>query len=68
MRAPPTEVVAVVVPAHNEQDTIVACLTGIRAAAAHPQLAAVRTEVVVVLDACDDLTAQRAAETLLVSG
>ncbi|MFD8567938.1 glycosyltransferase [Streptomyces sp. NPDC059639] len=51
--------VAVVVPAHNEEDRIVECLRSIRAAA--PQVAPLLVETVVVADACTDATAALAA-------
>jgi cellulose synthase/poly-beta-1,6-N-acetylglucosamine synthase-like glycosyltransferase len=60
----PTEVVAVVVPAHNEQDHIGACVHAIRRAAAHPELSGVAVHLVVVLDDCQDATALRAEEAL----
>ncbi len=63
MTTAPTDIVAVV-PAHNEQDGIAVCLAGLLTAAAHCQLAGVRVKLVVVLDACDDLTRRRAAEAL----
>lgn len=46
--------VGVVVPAHNEQDLLPACLASLRRAAAHPALQHVAVHVVTVLDACSD--------------
>jgi glycosyltransferase involved in cell wall biosynthesis len=60
--APRTGAVVVVVPAHNEEDLIGACLDGIGRAAEHPDLAGVAVHLVVVLDDCRDATAARAAE------
>ncbi|WP_089114195.1 glycosyltransferase family 2 protein [Streptomyces sp. SS07] len=51
--------VAVVVPAHNEAEHIVACVRSIRAAADH--VAPVPVHTVVVADACTDTTAHLAA-------
>jgi glycosyltransferase involved in cell wall biosynthesis len=47
----------VVVPAHNEEDLLPACLTAVRAALAQAGLTA---HLVVVADACQDQTAARA--------
>jgi glycosyltransferase involved in cell wall biosynthesis len=65
---PATGAVAVVVPAHNEQDLIAACLAGIARSAAHPALSGVRVHLVVVLDDCRDATAERVAEARARSG
>jgi glycosyltransferase involved in cell wall biosynthesis len=51
--------VAVVVPAHDEQDLLPACLAALTAAAA--RIAPVPVEVIVVADACTDGTAGLAA-------
>lgn len=51
--------VAVVVPAHNEAERIVACVRSIRAAA--DQVAPLPVRTVVVADACTDTTAHLAA-------
>jgi len=53
----------VVVPAHEEQESIGACLRSIALAAGHPHLAHVAVHVVVVLDDCTDDTADRAGVT-----
>jgi hypothetical protein len=63
-------VIGVVVPAHNEGQTIAETLACLAAAAAHAALVAEPVEIMVVLDACDDATgaiAQRSgARTLAV--
>lgn len=50
--------IGVVIPAHNEEHHISACLTSVLSAAAHPALAGQRVCVVVVLDDCADQTGQ----------
>jgi glycosyltransferase involved in cell wall biosynthesis len=64
--------IGVVVPAHNEEASIAACLAAIRLASRHPALAGEPVEVVVVLDACEDATGAIAegsgVETLAVHG
>ena len=47
-------VVGVVVPAHDEQDLLPACLASLRRAARHPALRDVEVHLVPVLDACSD--------------
>ncbi len=64
----PVRVVAVVVPAHDEQDLIGACVTGIRRAVAHPALSGIRVRLVLVLDDCRDATGLRAAVALGAPG
>lgn len=51
-----TGVISVIIPAHNEQAYIGACLTSLMTAAAHPSLGGERVLVVVVLDECTDGT------------
>jgi len=46
----------IVIPAHNEQDYIGACLSAIHAAARSPRLKGEAVEVMVVLDCCTDDT------------
>ena len=46
----------VVIPAHNEEQTIVATLTSVMSACAHPGLNGEEVCVVVVLDSCTDST------------
>jgi len=55
---PPPTAVGIVVPAHDEAPSIGLCLRAIRRAARHPALAGIRVDVVVVLDACSDDTAE----------
>ncbi|MFJ2464840.1 glycosyltransferase [Pseudomonas sp. NPDC087615] len=50
--------IGVVIPAHNEEHHIAACLTSVLSAAAHPALAGQRVCIVVVLDDCTDQTEQ----------
>lgn len=52
--------VGVVIPAHNEEDLLPACLAALGRAAA--QLRQVPVHLVVVADGCDDATAKRAGE------
>jgi glycosyltransferase involved in cell wall biosynthesis len=52
------ESVTVVVPAHDEEELLPACLAALRRAAR--QLARIQTHVLVVADACGDATAGRA--------
>lgn len=52
--------IAVIVPAHNEEAHIKHCLASIIKAAGHPGLAGEPVKVIVVLDACDDRTGARA--------
>lgn len=49
--------VAVVVPAHNEEELLHYALRSVRVAAAHPGLRGVRVLAVVAADACSDATA-----------
>ncbi len=50
----------VVIPAHNEEDVICHCLDHVLRAASHPSLLGESVEVVLVADACTDLTLDRA--------
>ena len=58
---PAPEEIGVVVPAHDEERRIGACLASLRVAARHPALEGRRLRVVVVLDACSDRTGDRVA-------
>ena len=51
--------IAIVVPAHNEESCIEACLQSLLSAASHPDLDGEDVQITVVLDACTDTTAQR---------
>ncbi|MDM0073803.1 glycosyltransferase family A protein [Variovorax sp. J2P1-59] len=51
----------IVIPAHNEQDTIAECVGAARRAALHPHLAGEAAEIVVVTDGCTDATGVLAA-------
>jgi glycosyltransferase involved in cell wall biosynthesis len=55
-----TGTVAVVVPAHDEEELLPACLASVRAAFAHPAVRPYRRVLVVVADDCRDRTAQLA--------
>lgn len=46
--------IGVVIPAHNEEHYLEACLQSVLAAAAHPLLGAEGVEIVLVLDSCSD--------------
>lgn len=48
--------IAIIVPAHNAQETIDACLESLVRAARHPALAEDDVQITVVLDRCDDRT------------
>lgn len=54
--------IGVCIPAHNEAQSIVACLASVCAAASHPHLAGRKVEIVVVHDSCTDETAQLSAQ------
>ena len=51
---PPIRAVGIVVPAHDEQQLLPACLASLRVAARHPALRRVQVHVIPVLDACSD--------------
>ncbi len=53
---PGGSLIAVIVPAHNEEDQICSCLAALRAASSCPRLLSEQTILVVVLDACTDNT------------
>jgi glycosyltransferase involved in cell wall biosynthesis len=48
--------IGIIVPAHDEEDEIEACLQSLITASRHPDLAHEAVEIVVVLDACRDRT------------
>lgn len=50
--------IGIVVPAHNEQAHLNACLTSLSKAAVHPGLQGEDVRLVVVLDACADLSSE----------
>jgi glycosyltransferase involved in cell wall biosynthesis len=50
--------IGVVIPAHNEEELLAACLVAATAAARHPALGGETVRVLVVLDACTDGSAQ----------
>jgi hypothetical protein len=56
----PVEEIGVVVPAHEEEARIAACLSSLAVAARHPLVASHRVRIVVVLDHCTDGTGERA--------
>lgn len=53
--------IAIVVPAHNEEEEIGGCLDSLLRAARHPALAGEVVRIIVVLDHCTDQTAERIA-------
>lgn len=53
---------AIIVPAHNEEERIATCLRSLMKAARHPYLAGEPVMIVVALDACDDRTGAIARE------
>ncbi len=50
----PVRAIGIVVPAHDEQQLLPACLASLRVAARHPALRDVAVHLVPVLDACSD--------------
>lgn len=54
--------IGVVVPAHNEEALLAACIQAIRQAAAHPGLNGEAVQIVLVLDSCDDGSAAIGAD------
>ncbi|WP_110642872.1 glycosyltransferase family A protein [Salinicola sp. CPA57] len=46
--------IGIVVPAHDEEETLDACIASLRLAACHPQLDGEAVRIVIVLDACTD--------------
>lgn len=53
----------IVIPAHNEQDTIASCVEAARRAGTHPALVGEAVETIVVLDGCTDATGLIAARS-----
>ena len=64
--------IGIIVPAHNEETHIAACLASLNAAALHADLAAEPVLTIVVLDACSDATGvlaqQMGAKSIDVQG
>jgi glycosyltransferase involved in cell wall biosynthesis len=56
--------IGVVVPAHDEEALLPACLASLRRAAEHPALAGIQVRLAVVLDRCSDRSGELAAERL----
>ncbi|MFF3695696.1 glycosyltransferase [Streptomyces sp. NPDC002221] len=54
--------VAVIIPAHNEERLLPACLAAVRTAAGHPEVAGSRVVVVVAADSCTDATSEVARQ------
>ena len=52
--------IGIIVPAHDEEERIGACVQSLTQAAAHYRLAGEQVEILVVLDACTDRTGQLA--------
>ena len=50
--------IAVIVPANDEEALVGRCLEALKVAAGHPEMAGEPVEILVVLDACRDRTAQ----------
>ncbi|WP_110603251.1 glycosyltransferase [Salinicola lusitanus] len=46
--------IGIVVPAHDEEETLGACIASLQVAAAHPALQSEPVRIVIVLDACRD--------------
>lgn len=53
--------IGILVPAHNEEQALAACLDALLRAAGHPQLEGEAVQIVLVLDACSDASASIAA-------
>lgn len=51
------DAIGVVIPAHNEQELLAACLQAVEIAALAPRRRGIRVDIVVALDACDDASA-----------
>lgn len=66
MTGGPITVVGVVVPAHDEQQLLPACLASVRVAARHPALRHVQVRLVPVLDTCSDDSGELAPGALEV--
>lgn len=58
-QVPGVELLAVVVPAHNEEATIERCLRSVTRALDHPQVREIPALVITVLDDCSDRTGDR---------
>ena len=58
--------VGIVVPAHDEQQLLPACLASLQVAARHPALRDVAVHLVPVLDACSDDSGELAPGSLEV--
>ena len=54
--------IGVVIPAHNEEQLLAACLASVRCAAMHPSLQGEMVHTLVVLDDCTDASAQIVAD------
>lgn len=52
--------IGIIVPAHDEEERIEDCVESLVKAATHPNLAGESVEIIVVLDACTDITGQLA--------
>ncbi len=65
---PTAALLAVVVPAHNEELTIARCLRSIYRALDHPEVRAIPALVVTVLDDCADTTGDRAVREVRPPG
>jgi glycosyltransferase involved in cell wall biosynthesis len=46
--------IAIIVPVHNEEKTLAACLDALLLAASHPQIVCTDVQIIVVLDSCSD--------------
>lgn len=53
--------IGVIVPVHNEEDLLTDCLRSVKVAAAHQDLLGEAVSIVVVLDSCEDRSAQIAS-------
>jgi glycosyltransferase involved in cell wall biosynthesis len=50
--------IAVIIPAHDEEDLVAACVASVQCCAASPELLGEVVRIIVVLDACTDSTAE----------
>lgn len=66
--APPIGAVGIVVPVHDEQHLLPACLAALRRAAGHPAVRHLPLHLVTVLDDCSDDSGALAADALEVNG
>ncbi len=55
--------IAVIVPVHNEEQTLARCLEALRIAAEYPLLKGVEVKIIIILDNCTDASAEIASKS-----